>query len=98
MRFFLKILAWITIVGGFLAHPIIYGMMISHHLRSESLKYEGYLVPSEYYLMIFGMIGSVVTGAILLLLLDIQQRLKDGMASFNGELSPFTTSKLKEIQ
>ena len=72
----LKALAWVTIVGGTIAHPIIYGLMIAHHIDPRHAQYEAYMVPMDSYLMIFGMIGSVTGGAILLILLDLQQRSK----------------------
>ncbi len=77
MKAFLKILAWTMIVGGGLAHPIIYGLMIIHHLNSRFSALEAYLIPQEAYEMIFGIISSVIIGTILLILLDIRDRLTD---------------------
>jgi len=75
-RLVLKVLAWITIIGGSLMHPIIYGLMILHHLDSNMAKFEAYLIPQEFYLMIFGIIGSITGGAVLLILLDIQAHVR----------------------
>ncbi len=76
MRILLKSLAWIMIVGGGLGHPIVYGLLIAHHLQPQHINYEGYIIPQEIYMMTFGAIGSVTGGAMLLILLDIQRHVR----------------------
>ncbi len=71
---FLKIVAWLVILGGVLLNPITQGILILHHLTN--LKFEAHLIPMEIYLTIFGAIGSIAGGATLLVLLDIRHHVR----------------------
>jgi hypothetical protein len=70
----LKVLAWMVIVGGVLINPIAQGLMVLHSLSQP--RFEAQMVPMELYEMLFGTIGAVVCGASLLILLDIQHRIR----------------------
>jgi len=70
----LKAMAWLIIIGGVLINPIAQGILIIHSL--SMLRFEAQMIPMELYEMIFGAISSIISGAALLILLDIKRRMQ----------------------
>ena len=70
----LKAIAWVVILGGVILNPIVQGILVLHAISTP--KFGAHLVPMELYEMIFGTLGAVTSGASLLVLMDIRQRLK----------------------
>ena len=79
LRSLVKTLAWRQIIGGAIFHPIYYIARLVRDSGPEFKIYNLYVMQDAFYL-IFGSIGWVTGGVVLLLALDIGTLLKKNIS------------------